>query len=145
TSLDAKYTGWSGYFDRNPHVLTPARLDLGSGTLSGSSGRFGYNDRSRNQLNLSLSRYAEWFGKHNFRFGLEVERSRSKYRAGYVDGLYVLTVSGRPAFAYGYGYEVAASTGRETVYVQDSWQATPRLTVNPGVRFDWIRGDSPRA
>jgi hypothetical protein len=143
TALDAKYTGWTGYFDRNPHVRRPGFRDLTSGALSGSAGRFNDNDRSRSQLNLAVSRYAEAFGKHDFRFGLEVERSHAKYRSGYVDDLYVLSDGPRPVFAYSYGYEVSASTGRDSLYVQDSWQATPRLTINPGLRFDWIRGSSP--
>ena len=36
-----------------------------------------YNDRSRNQVQVALTKYAEKFGRHSLKFGLEIERSHS--------------------------------------------------------------------
>jgi hypothetical protein len=140
---EAKYTGWSGYFDRVPRVPEPGFFDTTTGTLTNSFGIIRQNDRERHQANLTLSHYAEGYGRHNFRFGVEVERSSARYRQSYVDGVFLLGANGVPAFAYTYGYEVTANSDRDSAFVQDSWQIGSRLTVNPGLRADWIRGGSP--
>ena len=44
--------------------------------------RLYYADRKRNQVNASLSHYAEGFGKHDLKFGVEIERSKVRSAMG---------------------------------------------------------------
>ena len=75
TFSEIKYAGWSGYFDLNPEVNLPGHVDV-SGQPTVSQGWYFYADRGRHQVNATLSHYAEAFGKHNLKFGVEVERSK---------------------------------------------------------------------
>lgn len=144
TFLEAKFTGWWGYFDLNPEVNAPGHFDAGSGLFSDSQGWFAYYDRERNQLNASISHYAEAFGRHDLKFGIEIERSKVRNRYGYVNDIfyydYAYYYPKGQYTAYDYGYDLEGKNKRESFYFQDSWKVTDRLTLNPGVRFDWTKG-----
>lgn len=69
--------------------------------------------RSRNQVNASVTRFVPALaGEHTLKAGAEVERSDLRH----------------------------SRHTRLSAYVQDSWQPDPRLTLNPGIRVDHIRG-----
>jgi hypothetical protein len=142
--LEAKYTGWWGYYYLDPVDGTPSRLDLGTGEYSGGGGYYYYADRGRNQVNVSLSKYAKAYGSHNFKFGVEIERSKSRSRYGYSDDLYYLDYYGAPYLAYSYSYDIDGRNHRESFYAQDQWKVG-RLTANLGLRLDRISGRSPSA
>ena len=76
-------------------------IDNDTGEYSGGAGYYYYADRGRNQANVSLSKYAEAFGTHNFKFGIEIERSTSHSRSEYsscgaIGACYVVQYSGVP-------------------------------------------------
>ena len=142
TFLEAKYTGYWGYYYLDPVDPTPAHYDGDTGDYSGGAGYHYYGDRDRNQVNVSLSTYADAAGKHNFKFGVEIERSTSKTRFGYTDGIYFYDLSGSPYLAYGYAYDVEGKNRRQSYYAQDQWKIG-RLTANLGIRLDQISGYSP--
>jgi outer membrane receptor protein involved in Fe transport len=142
TFLETKYLGWWGYYYLDPEVNAPGHLDA-DGTYSRSYGIYSYYDRNRNQLNATLSHYAEGFGKHDLKFGVEVERSKARNRYGYINNVFYYDYYGAPYYAYAYSYDVVGKNRRDSFFAQDSWKPTDRLTVNAGVRFDWIRGISP--
>jgi hypothetical protein len=142
--LEVKYTGWWGYYYLDPVDPSPSRLDLGTGEYSGGAGFFYYADRGRNQVNAALTAYADAYGKHNFKFGLEIERSKSRSRYGYTDSIYYLDYYGAPYLAYAYSYDIDGRNRRVSGYAQDQWQVG-RLTANLGLRLDRIRGYSPAA
>lgn len=144
TFFEVKYTGYDGYFDLNPEVEQPGHYDV-DGSYSVSQGWFALYDRDRNQVNAALSHYAEGFGRHDLKFGAEIERSGTRNRYGYVGGTIFYDYGGAPYLAYQYGYDVEGRNERESLYAQDSWQVNERLTINPGVRFDWIKGTHPDA
>src|SRR6185295_4064895 len=114
-------------------------------------------DRARNQLNASVSHYASDFlaGDHDFKFGMEVERSTLRSRYGYTTGVWFYDNYGSaddpgtededPTYYslgyFGNGYDVNARNERLSVYAQDTWRVTPRLTLNPGLRVDFNRGN----
>jgi hypothetical protein len=143
TFAEVKYTGWWGFYDLNPEVNLPGHLDGESGLYSVSQGWFYYADRERNQINGSVTHYADKFGRHEFKFGAELERSMTRDRYGYVDNISFYDYGGAPYLAYSYGYDLTAHNERESIFAQDQWKVRDRLTFNVGVRGDFIRGTHP--
>ena len=143
TFFEVKYTGYDGYFDLNPEVEAPGHLDGETQERTVSQGWFALYDRDRNQVNAALSHYAEGFGRHDLKFGAEIERSSVRNRYGYVGDIFFYDYGGEPYQAYNYGYDLTADNSRDSFYAQDSWKINDRLTINPGVRLDWIRGSNP--
>lgn len=137
--LEAKYTGYWGYFDLDPLNPVPAIFNGDNGAWLGGAGYSAQYDRTRNQLNASLSKYAEAKGTHAFKFGIEIERSTVRNRSAYTDGLYFVEYGGVPYYAYSYSYDVKGRSERYTAFAQDQWQVG-RLTVNAGLRFEGIKG-----
>jgi len=149
TFAEVKYTGWWGYYDLNHEINKPGHFDGLSGQYSVSQGWHYYADRGRDQVNASVSHYADKFGKHELKFGAEYEHSKVRNRYGYAtnanfpNGVYYYDYGGAPYLAYSYGYDVSATNNRTSAFVQDSWKVGDRLTINPGVRLDLIRGSNP--
>ena len=88
TFSEVKYSGWWGYYYLDPAKTSPASYDLTSGEWSGGGLYHYYADRGRQQVNASISHFAEAFGKHDLKFGLEIERSKVHNRFGYTGGGY---------------------------------------------------------
>jgi hypothetical protein len=150
TFSEVKYTGWWGFYDLNPEtvydsdpVTQPGRIDE-NGARYGSQGYAYYADRGRHQANVSVSHYAEAFGHHDLKFGVEVERSKTRDRNIYLpNGVYYYDYGGAPYLAYTYNYDYQGRNRRESVFVQDSWKVNNRLTINPGLRMDHVGGKHP--
>ncbi len=144
TLLETKFTGYTGYYNLDPVDPSPFTYDGESGTYSGGGGGLYYADRNRNVGQVSLTKYAEKFGTHSFKFGAEIERShvRSQYQPYGPQGFYIYAYGGVPYARYSYGYDVQGDNHRTSAYAQDQWSAG-RLTLNIGLRLDHIRGYSP--
>lgn len=142
--LEAKFTGYTGYYYLDPIDPSPFTYDGGTNTYTGGGGGQYYADRSRNQVQVSLTRYAEKFGSHSFKFGAEIERShvRSQYQPYGPAGFYLYQYYGVPYYRVGYGYDVQGNNHRTSVYAQDQW-THGRATLNLGLRLDNISGISP--
>src|SRR4029453_9661868 len=103
-------------------------------------------DRNRNVTSATLTRYADKFaGKsHEFKFGFEFERSKIVNEYGYPGGRLYYDSGGAPYEVYLWdGYVVNATGKRASLYAQDTWTVTDRLTINPGIRFNLNRGSVP--
>jgi hypothetical protein len=146
TFTEVKYTGWWGYYYLDPLVSTPVSFDGSDGEYSGGAGYLAYYDRTRNQLNASISHYAEAFGRHDLKFGVEVERSSVRNRLSYTGDIYYYDYTDYypkgEYLATSYAYDLDQKSERESVYLQDAWKPTERLTINAGVRVDFVRGRS---
>ncbi len=59
---------------RSTRRLTRSTVCTGEYCCGGGGGLL-YDDRSRNQVQVALTKYAEKFGRHSLKFGLEIERS----------------------------------------------------------------------
>jgi len=142
--FEGKLTGYDGYYYLDPVDPSPFTYDGGTNTYTGGGGGQYYADRSRNQLQVSLTQYAEKFGNHTFKFGAEIERShvRSQYQPYGPAGFYLYQYSGVPYYRVSYGYDVQGDNRRTSAYAQDQWSAG-RATLNIGLRLDHIRGYSP--
>jgi hypothetical protein len=145
TFLEAKYMGWWGYYYLNPVTDAAMHYDGDSNAYSGGAGYTYLADRTRNQVNVSLSKYASMGGQHNFKFGVEIERSTIRDRFQYSGvsasaptGVYFYDYGG-PYMAYGYKYDLKGKNQRESFYAQDQWKLG-RVTLNLGLRGDNIRG-----
>jgi hypothetical protein len=147
TFAEVKYSGWWGYYYLDPRLNEPPHNDLTTGAWSGGAAYFYYADRGRNQVNASVSHYAEGFGKHDLKFGLEVERSKVRSQYGFPRDIYYYDYTAYypkgQYLAYDYGYDADGRNQRESLFAQDAWRPTERLTVNAGVRVDFVRGRSP--
>ena len=119
TVAEVKYSGLVGL------LLPRPRGDPGRATYDGTSGRllagrghYYYADRGRNQVNASISHYAEAFGKHDLKFGVEIERSKVQSRYGYNQGLLLLrlhrVLPKGQYYAYTYGYDTDGRNQRES-------------------------------
>lgn len=139
TFAEVKYTGWWGFYDLNPKTTVSSHTDE-SGLTTGSQGWFYYADRTRNQVNGSITHYADKFGRHELKFGAEIERSTTRDRYGYNNGFAFYDYHGAPYYAYSYGYDLSGTNLRQSLFVQDAWHATNRLTLNLGVRGDMYQG-----
>jgi outer membrane receptor protein involved in Fe transport len=160
-NVNVAYSGYTGYYYLHPQngLNIAGRFnEFFDGTYSRNSTYFYYADRDRHQLNASLSKHvSDWAGAHDFKFGMEVERSTMRSRYGYTTGEYFYDYDpayytqddpGTPAVDpgpyslsyYGNDYDVNARNSRLSLFVQDSWQITPRFTLNPGIRADINRG-----
>jgi hypothetical protein len=137
--------GWWGYYDLNPVIPDPTHFDAETSKYSGGAGYTGQYDRTRNQLNVALSKYADLAGAHNFKFGAEIERSTIRDRfqyshlPGMTQGVYLYDYGGAPYSAWGYGYDLQGKNSRESFYAQDQWKIR-RMTLNLGLRVDSVRG-----
>jgi outer membrane receptor protein involved in Fe transport len=138
--------GFNGFYYLDPQngFNIPGHLDADTGLSSQNSIAFFKANRTRNQLNGSLSHYASNFikGDHDFKFGMEVERSTVQNRYGYTTGVWFYD---HPSYGYstgyyGHGYNVHARSTRLSTYAQDTWRVGSRLTINPGLRLDLDRG-----
>ncbi len=159
TILSFAYGGFTGYYylDPNEGYDIPGRLDAQTGLYSANSLFFFLADRDRQQANASISHHASDFikGDHDFKFGMEIERSTVRNRYGYPTGVwfydnyYTADDPGTEAYDpvpysigyYGGNYDVHATNKRLSAYAQDTWRIGPNLTINPGVRIDLNRGD----
>ena len=159
TILSAAYGGFTGYYylDPNEGYNIPGRFDGSTGLYSDNSYYFFLADRDRQQANASISHHAADFlkGDHDFKFGMEIERSTVRNRYGYTTGVWFYDNYGTapdPGTGsdeyvpytlgyYGGDYDVHATNKRLSAYAQDTWRITSNLTINPGVRIDLNRGD----
>ena len=156
--FDMTFQGYTGYYYLDPAsgYGLAGHLDAITGDYSQNSYYYYKADRGRNQLNASISKHlSDWGGAHDFKFGVEIERSTLRSRYGYPTGQWIYnnyygTDPGTGITDYqgtvqytGGSYDLRATNERATFYAQDDWQITPRFTLNPGVRFDYIVGKVP--
>ena len=145
TFSEVKYTGWSGFYDLNPKVAAPQHYDGETNLYSVSQGWSYAADRGRHQVNAAISHFAEGFGKHDLKFGIEIERSKTRDRYSHNNNTYYYDYGGQPYYAYGYGYDLNGRNKKFAAYAQDAWHVSDRLTMNIGVRMDKISGGAPGA
>jgi hypothetical protein len=143
TFIEAKYLGWWGYYYLDPKNQQPSHFDGLTGLYTGGAGNYFYADRTRNEGHASITHYAEAFGHHDLKFGVELERSTVRDRYGFVSGGYYYDYGGVPKYAYVYSYDVRGKNERNSAYLQDSWKVNDRITINPGIRFDQVVGKGP--
>ena len=137
----AAYFWGYNYLDPAQGMDVNGHFILDQNKLLDNSYNFWKGNRNRLQANASFTDYVEDFlkGSHDFKFGVEIERSNVRDRYGYTGAnntYYIDYAAGEPYLAYQYaGYDLNSNYTRFEAFAQDSWQITPRLNINAGVRF----------
>jgi Carboxypeptidase regulatory-like domain/TonB-dependent Receptor Plug Domain len=157
---NATEIGLPNGYDLSPGI--PA-INFLAGGLADLGGRSLYGDRWQNETSALISDTLSWSrGRHNFKLGAQIARYHLNTRGavnqrgtvefdGSRNGLIPATTAnarantladlllGLPVRAsitvgeFGRGYRQWAYAG----FIQDSWRATPKLTVNLGLRYEY--------
>jgi hypothetical protein len=117
--------------------------DTATGAVTGVN-REWRTDLRRSQLTASLSWLTgAWGGTHLLEAGGEVVRdvSGEEWIHGYAGDVLHVLQNGAPAEVYLWGTPARSESGQwwYAWRVNDSWQATDRLSLNAGLRFDRFR------
>ncbi|HSF16169.1 MAG TPA: TonB-dependent receptor [Vicinamibacteria bacterium] len=149
TLLDARVSYSSIVFPLLPQedATEAGNYDLGTGAYSRAQA-FGYFDQNRDRLSINgaITKFvSDWNGNHQFKFGAEYQNAGEEFVEFYVRDLATYTVNGVPSFVdFRKSQFTAANRFHEwNFFVQDSWTANDRLTVNLGLRFSATRGFTP--
>jgi outer membrane receptor protein involved in Fe transport len=144
TTFEGRFGGFYAHckdIEDNPEI--PGHFDWGTGISSGNP-LFRTNvTRFRPQVNSSISHHARnfIFGDHDFRFGIEFERSRADTTEAYNGGMFYYDYYGSPYYRYLYeGYSATEYNHRLSSYAEDNWKLNDRFTLSLGVRWDHNRG-----
>ncbi len=156
--LEVGYSGYTGkdnllsatgsdappYSDRSP-------ADGGPTQYSGSPGYQYRWTLGRDQLDAKLSHHADDLlgGDHDLKFGISYGAGTGDTRTGGgPNGVYFYRYEYSPGYPYYYRvtarpFHYGADTTTVSAFVDDSWQVSPNLTLNVGVRYDRHNGSIP--
>jgi outer membrane receptor protein involved in Fe transport len=142
TVLDVRTRGIAGprkITGRDPNL--PAHLDGATGIFSQNYPNNQISDRFRNQVNAALSYYANDFisGNHDFKFGVQYERSHGDFESHFNGNMFYYDWDGAPYLRYTEDNHLEAITNTISTFAQDHWQFTDRLNLSIGVRWDHNR------
>ena len=124
TFLEAKYTGWWGFYDLNPESKTsrghvddqpvsrPARR-AGSTTPTATATRSTRRDPLRRQVRPPRAEVRRRDSSAAPRATATATTTASSST----------TTAASPYYAYGYGYDIAAQEQRQSLFAQDAWHA----------------------
>lgn len=106
-----------------------------------------YREQIGKRLNFgsSFTRYLEGGGGrgHQVKAGLDFERFSFLTESGIPGGMQFMDRNGVPDLVTIWPGDLKEGTGTHTsLYAQDSWKVTPRVTVEPGVRVALNRGST---
>jgi len=122
------------------------RRDVVTGISSGNAVQFRRQEGERLSFGASLSHRFEGGGGrgHAVKIGLDREHSTFVEDSGFPGGMSFVDRAGVPdTVTLWAGNTIRPTANRTTLYVQDAWKATSRLTVQAGLRASFNRGETP--
>jgi outer membrane receptor protein involved in Fe transport len=151
TLLDVRTSGFNsdyGYQPKDPNK--PGRYSYNTALYTDNYYYTYDTHRYRNQVNGSLSHHARDFmkGEHDFKFGVEYERSNAVRDQRYPGGAFYYDYVGQGYYYYytgpyyrilWEGYDTNTTINRVSTFAQDSWSVNDKLTLSLGVRYDHNR------
>lgn len=136
------------YLPTSGDYVTPGRIDLATGNASVNRVEAAARDhQNKMSINVKLSALVQDFikGSHDFKFGVQTTPwNSSSYRGAYASNQLLYDLRGAPYYAL--TQEPYALAGRMPTYgafVQDDWTITDRLTLNLGIRYDYLNASIP--
>lgn len=149
TFIEVKYGGFFSFDKGLPStgLYEPSHYDTGTGFYTSGSTPYWWDlEQSRNQVNVSLSHYADNFikGNHDIKFGVQYQRAKLDEITGYSGGAIYYDYNGEPYSAYMQTpYHYGGNVNGLGVFADDTWSVNHRLTLNLGVRMDHNTGSIP--
>lgn len=145
TFLETKFAGFMSYYKLKPHMGydTSGHRDVATQMRTENWTSYYHSYRTHLQVNAAVSHHADDFiaGSHDFKFGVEADFNPNKDEWGYTNGKMYWDYDGENYYMYEYdGYSTPSKSLRISGYIQDSWEVSGRLKINPGVRFNYYRG-----
>ena len=142
--LEVQYSGFYGYFDREPQNDLPGIRDFGSSREYQNARERAHNGRSRTEVRADYSRFVDRFaGRHQFKFGAGYELGTLDETRQYGTNSLGQNVLYYATFGEIYGgitrlgsYSNKTENRVVSFYAHDSWTIADRLTLNLGVRYD---------
>ncbi|HUE88799.1 MAG TPA: TonB-dependent receptor [Vicinamibacterales bacterium] len=149
TALEFRAGGHFGASSRQPRPPgersgPSAVIDLDAQTILRNTPLYVWTDSKAVTATASVTHYlAALAGRHEFRAGIELGRSRGTEESGYTGGGVYHYAGGALVYADLWdGDRVRTRNSRATFYVQDRWSFW-RLTIEPGLRMDFYQGAIP--
>ena len=121
-----------------------AHYDNYTGNITGNWYFYKWSSSKAYQLNTSLSQRVENFiGSHNLKLGAEYGWGQGTNGFDYSGGAVYWDWDGQPDYAESNSGRGNIIDTRLSGYVQDDWQITKSLVINPGLRYSTYRGRVP--
>ena len=147
--LDVLAGNWYNFFPLRPQTefgnfpvedFVPGRLDVSAGNLFAGGANDTYQDQKRfkPQFHAFLSFFQNgWMGNHDFKVGFEARRDRRKLGNDQPFGIFYRDQGASSAVdLFNSPVEPINDVNVRSVYAQDSWKLSNRLTLNLGLRVD---------
>lgn len=151
TLVEARHAGHRSGYATDP--VPPAnregpapRWDTGTGVYSANVIQYDYGRYRPLSFGGTVTHYLTGvLGRsHDLRGGIEHEASTLFSGTGYPGGRFYRDLFGEPIQVdFWDGAEYRPRQNRTTIYLQDTWQMSDRVTLNPGVRLGVNRGYVP--
>ncbi|MGB8953297.1 MAG: carboxypeptidase regulatory-like domain-containing protein [Candidatus Aminicenantales bacterium] len=146
TFFEAKFAGFISKYLLMPHMGydLPGHYDYNTLMYTVNYSTYYHAYRNRYSFNASLSHHAEDFikGSHDFKFGIDGEINPTRTEYGYPGNIRYYDRDGQPYRAAQYeGYSTKATNYRMSAYIMDSWALSDKIKINPGIRFNYYRGN----
>jgi hypothetical protein len=122
-----------------------ARLDLVRSTLSGAAVRVRGDQTTRDDYTVAMTHIGQWKGSHELKFGSQGDFGKFPEQAYTLNDTVLNYRDGVPDSVDLVNTPVLSVTNiREFgFYLQDSWQISSRMTINAGVRYDYLNVHIP--
>ena len=125
-------------------LINPLHFDGYTGVTSGGVSWPHLSTNGRFQAHVNLSYFADDFlaGDHEFKCGVQFNRSVNEQISGYAGDKFYYDFDGQPYLMYYQKFPYyGGRTDTVSAFVDDSWSISKRMTVNLGLRYDRTRGD----
>ena len=125
-------------------LVNPLHYDGYTGVTSGGVSWPHISTNGRFQAHLNLSYFADDFlaGDHEFKCGVQFNRSVNEQICGYAGDKFYYDFDGQPYLMYHQSFPYyGGRVDTVSAFVDDSWSVGKRLTLNLGLRYDHTRGD----